>query len=326
MEVKVRHKLSSTTSPHGPSSAFRMKQEPKRGHWLVFAAIIHFLLDCAKMHWASLPVLAVLNVLPAFAQDGGSTFSKSSNDSLLWGPYRSNLYFGVRPRLPKSITTGLLWSRVEDYTDVQNKIRYTCEQNEDMAGYGWDKYDPRTGGVQTVYDKGNGIDLETSFVKFAEGRGGWGARVKGTVRDDAEASSAAPGDVTANLKTSVWFTVGMEGLGSLEVLGAEEAQDIGFDRNVVINGETTDLGQFRLTINDPVDGNEHPHHNHHAWHSKPLDHTFVHSVQVPDEALWQSKRTSSTVIIVTTSHADIDLKSFYSTYLQFHKDDNRGVR
>jgi hypothetical protein len=44
---------------------------------------------------------------------------KASNESLLWGPYRPNLYFGVRPRIPKSLMGGLLWTRVEDYASVQ---------------------------------------------------------------------------------------------------------------------------------------------------------------------------------------------------------------
>jgi mannosyl-oligosaccharide glucosidase len=45
---------------------------------------------------------------------------KASNESLLWGPYRPNLYFGVKPRIPKSLMGGLLWTRVEDYQSVQN--------------------------------------------------------------------------------------------------------------------------------------------------------------------------------------------------------------
>jgi mannosyl-oligosaccharide glucosidase len=39
---------------------------------------------------------------------------------LLWGPYRPNLYFGVRPRIPKSLMGGLMWSKVENFQDVQN--------------------------------------------------------------------------------------------------------------------------------------------------------------------------------------------------------------
>ena len=54
------------------------------------------------------------------AQDAVSEIERASNDTLLWGPYRPNLYFGVRPRIPKSFMGGLLWTRVEDYQSVQN--------------------------------------------------------------------------------------------------------------------------------------------------------------------------------------------------------------
>lgn len=45
--------------------------------------------------------------------------AKLSNESLLWGPYRPNLYFGVKPRIPKSLSTGLLWAKVDDFQSVQ---------------------------------------------------------------------------------------------------------------------------------------------------------------------------------------------------------------
>ncbi|KAK3678234.1 Processing alpha glucosidase I [Vermiconidia calcicola] len=243
------------------------------------------------MHWSSSTTLLLLNALTAIAADD-SVFSKASNDSLLWGPYRPNLYFGLRPRLPKSVTTGLLWGRVEDFTEVQHLIRYTCEQNEDMAGYGWDKYDPRSGGVQTVKDKGNGIDMETSFVKFDEGRSGWGARVKGTVRKDAQPSLGSQDDVQEDLKTAVFITVGMEGLGSMQVLEAEAGKDLGFEKEVVLDGQAQGLGEFRITISESkgsFNHLKHPEHGHPSYRSKPLDHTLVHTVQVPEEALWQSK-------------------------------------
>lgn len=53
-------------------------------------------------------------------QDVLSENAKLSNETLLWGPYRPNLYFGVRPRIPKSLTTGLLWAKVDSFTEVQN--------------------------------------------------------------------------------------------------------------------------------------------------------------------------------------------------------------
>jgi mannosyl-oligosaccharide glucosidase len=63
---------------------------------------------------------------------------KATNASLLWGPYRPNLYFGVRPRIPKSLMGGLLWTRVEDYTSVQNsecihtKMRHPRRRTTDL--------------------------------------------------------------------------------------------------------------------------------------------------------------------------------------------------
>lgn len=38
-----------------------------------------------------------------------------NNQSLLWGPYRPNLYFGVRPRLPHSLMTALMWSNLDTF-------------------------------------------------------------------------------------------------------------------------------------------------------------------------------------------------------------------
>ena len=54
--------------------------------------------------------------------------AKLSNESLLWGPYRPNLYFGVKPRLPKSISTGLLWAKVDDFRGAQES-NVTCIQS-----------------------------------------------------------------------------------------------------------------------------------------------------------------------------------------------------
>lgn len=49
---------------------------------------------------------------------------RASNESLLWGPYRPNLYFGVRPRIPKSLLMGLMWAKLDDYNTAQQS-RYT---------------------------------------------------------------------------------------------------------------------------------------------------------------------------------------------------------
>ena len=72
-----------------------------------------------------LPVAAVFVALvsAAGADDASILYneiSRNTNQSLLWGPYRPNLYFGVRPRIPKSFMGGLMWAKVDNFQDVQN--------------------------------------------------------------------------------------------------------------------------------------------------------------------------------------------------------------
>lgn len=68
--------------------------------------------------WRGLACLLAVQ-LP-FVSAQVADIEKATNASLLWGPYRPNLYFGVRPRIPKSLMGGLMWTRVEDYSSVQN--------------------------------------------------------------------------------------------------------------------------------------------------------------------------------------------------------------
>lgn len=173
-----------------------------------------------------------------------------------------------------------------------------------MAGYGWESYDPRTGGSQIIHDSGNKIDITTEFVKFpehGEHGGSWGARIRGTPREDASPDS----------HSTVIFYVGFEGLGNMGVMDFEEGdyEELGFDNGVKIGGETPELGRFTFDIVDRK-GN-HPSHGHQpAYNAKPLDRTFVHSVLVPEEAMWQAKReptlsrfSCSTRLIMCPDHS-----------------------
>ena len=53
-----------------------------------------------------------------------SEIGRLNNQSLLWGPYRPNIYFGTRPRIGKSLMTGLMWGKIESYTDFQHSRFY----------------------------------------------------------------------------------------------------------------------------------------------------------------------------------------------------------
>ncbi|PNS14449.1 hypothetical protein CAC42_3735 [Sphaceloma murrayae] len=234
-------------------------------------------------HWSFPGLFLLLNaIVTGIWAAEESVFTKASNESLLWGAYRPNLYFGIRPRLPKSLMTGLLWARVEDFQSVQSNFRYTCEQHEGMAGYGWDSYDPRLGGTQTIKDAGNGIDITTDFVKFPDrgGNGGsWGAKIKGTLRPDSPPTT----------KSTVVFSLGLEGFGSLEAEDIEgDVEDQGYEGDVTFKGQTNDLGDFTIRVTEGA--GDHPTHPFQGKRLDLLERTRVHSLQVPDAAIWQAKQ------------------------------------
>ncbi|KAL7974608.1 glycoside hydrolase family 63 protein [Trichoderma sp. SZMC 28014] len=201
-----------------------------------------------------------------------------NNQSLLWGPYKPNLYFGVRPRLPQGLWTGLMWGRAEGYMDIQQLFRYTCEQGQDIHGYGWDEFDARTGGVQTIHDEGNGLDVTISFIKVPGGShgGSWGARIKATVRDDAPPDS----------KYLVHYYVAQEELGDLIVQG-DDNDGIGFEGDVTFKGSSHSLGDYNVVITKGT-GN-HPTSDHEISATRRGDTTVVRSVSLAAGDVWQAK-------------------------------------
>ncbi|TWU72094.1 Processing alpha glucosidase I [Metarhizium rileyi] len=201
---------------------------------------------------------------------------RQNNESLFWGPYKPNLYFGVRSRLPESLWTGLMWGRIEDYTDVKDGLRYTCEQGEDIRGYGWDEYDARNGGIQTIHDQGNKIDITTSFVKVPGGGNGgsWAVRVKGELREDAP----------ANHKIVVYYYIAQEGEGELVARGSGD--ELGYKGDVTFAGKSKPLGDYKLVMTEGR--GKHPVGDHEISASRPGDVTLVHSAVVSEDAIWQA--------------------------------------
>ncbi|KAL2786829.1 glycoside hydrolase [Aspergillus keveii] len=230
------------------------------------------------------PLFYAVAVLASQAPDDASILAheaaKASNQSLLWGPYKPNLYFGVRPRIPNSFFAGLMWAKVDNYATAQENFRHTCEQHEGMAGYGWDEYDVRKGGRETIHDAGNSIDLTIDFIKVPGGQhgGSWAARVKGVPRDDA----------AADQPTTVVFHAGLEGLGNLAV-STETDDPRGIEGDVTFKGYTSELGDFTIDVTTGPTSNEHPEHDHPSYEDKPLDRSLVASLAVKPEHIWQTK-------------------------------------
>ena len=160
-----------------------------------------------------------------------------------------------------------------------------------MAGYGWEEYDIRKGGRQTIHDAGNTVDLTIDFVKTSSSSkgGNWAARIKGEPREDAP----------AQLMTTLIFYAGMDGLGSLGF--GNEQDDLGHKGNITLQGQTADLGEFRIDITPGPVSNVAPKHQHPSWDSKPLDRSMASSMQMPSDALWQAKS-----VLFTNMKSEVD--------------------
>ncbi|CAK7566684.1 MAG: Processing alpha glucosidase I [Sporothrix epigloea] len=218
-----------------------------------------------------------------------SETARMNNESLLWGPYRPNVYFGVRPRIPQSLVAGLMWGRSDTYTDLQNHIRYTCEQNEGMEGYGWDEFDTRLGGTQTIHDKFNNIEITTSFIKIPGGAhgGSWGARIKG----EPQSESGAEADSVSSVKTMVVFYLAQEEEGaqiSVKDVSGADWDEQGFAGDITFEGASTGLGSFKLVVTQGKGA--HPQSDHAYSEERDLEKTTVQSLTTLTEYLWQAKQ------------------------------------
>ncbi|KAI0747882.1 glycoside hydrolase [Daedaleopsis nitida] len=167
-----------------------------------------------------------------------SVFAKPGNDSdpLFWGTYRPNLYFGLRPKIPQSLMTGLMWFGTQDYQSI-SRTRHACDQGDGLEGYSWVEYDPREGGVQVIKDGSNNVKITTEFLKVPGGEygGSWAARVKGEPINPDLPSRISP-----------IFYVGLEGLGGMEM--ETEEDENGIEGPIAFVGSTPELDDFTIRI------------------------------------------------------------------------------
>ncbi|XP_052066309.1 mannosyl-oligosaccharide glucosidase-like [Mytilus californianus] len=156
------------------------------------------------------------------------------NSELFWGTYRSNLYFGMKTRSPKSPVIGLMWfeQSLSENAWQQHvpKIRHWCDQRHNISKYGWLRHDGKNFGIQEIVE--NTFIFNTSFVKRAGGShgGDWSARI-----------TAMPKDIKKKVIVSFLVYFAFEGGDGnmVPVMNSEDSIDY-------INGSTSDLGYFQL--------------------------------------------------------------------------------
>ena len=118
----VKNCKSKSIRVHNSTRSVRLSREPLRRS---NSGVIFFQVMLRLWRFSALGILLALFSL-VFGDDTNQQVltenAKVSNESLLWGPYRPNLYFGVRPRIPKSLMTGLIWAKVDSFQGVQNSM------------------------------------------------------------------------------------------------------------------------------------------------------------------------------------------------------------
>jgi mannosyl-oligosaccharide glucosidase len=213
----------------------------------------------------------MLYAIIPFVQPVLAVASSRDPHSLLWGPYRPNLYFGLRPRVPQSLSIGLMWGQVENGALDKKKLRHTCEQSDGMAGYGWSAYDGRNGGTQTIADPANSVVITTEFIKTSNSpdRGNWAARVRGK-------PSAGAGQ-NWNLTAVLYFAMdGDRDTNTPSHLSCKTESVSAPDLVVQCEGSAPVLDRFKLDIP------KHP--------KQPgLNQIKLHSLTVSNDDLWKAK-------------------------------------
>ncbi|KAL2912528.1 Processing alpha glucosidase I [Polyrhizophydium stewartii] len=197
----------------------------------------------------------------------------AQNQSLLWGTYRPNLYFGARTRTPETLLTGLMWHGLGGIEGRPwENIRHTCEQDDKLSGYAWGKHDGRSFGTQEIRDRANNVTIRTEFVKVGGGEhgGDWAVRITGTPTTSEHAD------------VSILFYAGLDGPGDLSV---EKG-----DAFSLIRGKSKSLGGFGLVIREGKDNQPPPLGAFESRMGLPkLDQPDLIQISVPHKDVWRIK-------------------------------------
>jgi len=195
-----------------------------------------------------------------------SNATSALNSWQRWGPYRPNLYFGVRPLVPETLLMGLMWASGDSQSRLLGTVRDTCEQDDGMQGYGWSFYDTRFGGSQTIHDTKLEVDIDTDFIKSDDGNS-WAVRITGTPRANA-----------VNVKTSVILHFALEEAGSdhSKTLSCHDTAKDQDEAVAICQGDVHGLGNFEMQVLGDAN-------------NKRLHDPAVRSLRVPEDKIWQAK-------------------------------------
>jgi mannosyl-oligosaccharide glucosidase len=180
------------------------------------------------------------------------------NNTLLWGSYRPQNYFGFRPRLPKSVFMGLAWAEVSTFESAITNLRHQCDDRQDVM-YKWTRHDGERFGKQEIRDEKANVEFTTSFVKVLpppissevevnetaayedtlEG-GSWALRISGKAINPRRPALLSFLTYFATEDSSTELT--------LENEEDDEALGIPWEENIHLTGTGPGLGDFDIKI------------------------------------------------------------------------------
>ncbi|SCU93671.1 LADA_0G04324g1_1 [Lachancea dasiensis] len=235
------------------------------------------------LNLAFVAISAISSVLGAELGNSGADFEeygKHTNQSLLWAPYRSNCYFGIRPRNVNEspLMMGLMWFDSSEVKGV-NQLRHFVDTGDKLDKYGYESYDPRLGGKEVIIDGANNLNLTIHFAKSRNGEN-WGARIYG-----------APLDASKAKIPSLILYLNQNGEGSHLSTDLLKRQD---KKTINLEGSALELGDYEIKISDNFGQyyERGPSVAHDLDSSKPSHFSF----NVPDDEVWKARDIFQTML------------------------------
>lgn len=112
-----------------------------------------------------------LDTLYSDSSSNGQLFSKVYNETIEWGTYKPNLFFGVKDRSPSPLTLGLAWAVPlgNEQMDVRHTYRY--QSGDGVTAY-YEYHDGQGNCREIINDPAANARFEIDLVKqvsLAEG-------------------------------------------------------------------------------------------------------------------------------------------------------------
>ncbi|GAA5893545.1 mannosyl-oligosaccharide glucosidase [Sporobolomyces salmoneus] len=230
----------------------------------------------------TIPIVALATTtslaLGQVASSDSESGLRSSNESLLWGTYRPNLYFGLRARLPATLMTGLMWFGAQDYQGF-SKMRHACDQGDGLV-YTFTEHDGRNSAKEVIKDELNNVELTASFLKVpgeAAAGGSWAVRVEG---------KPLRRDQMSRISLINYF--GNDGpLSSLELENSDEEE--GLEGEITLRGSTHGLGDYAIRIVNHALNSEITPGSHSGDFPGYLERTHYFGAPIGPGQVWQAK-------------------------------------